>query len=289
MKQSPHIPVLLKPTLSTLQPQTGESYLDLTAGYGGHAQAVLQITQSPNQAILVDRDQLAISYLDDLSLGVQLMHQDYLAAAQTLVQQDRQFDMILLDLGVSSPQLDVAERGFSFNKQASLDMRMNQADSLTASDVVNRYPLKKLAKLIHEYGEESAKTAQLIAKNIAQHRPIETTTDLADLIEQQFGRHGRVHPATKLFQAIRIEVNQELVQIERVLPLLPKLLKPGGRLAIITFHSLEDRLIKRFFQREYRKGLAGELAPIGKPISGKTEQAFNPRSRSAMLRGAYKK
>lgn len=289
MKQPFHIPVLLKPTLDTLQPQTGESYLDLTAGYAGHAQAVLEKTQSPDQAVLVDRDQMAIDHIRSLSLGVQLRHQDYLSAARALVEEKRQFDMILLDLGVSSPQLDIAERGFSFNKEASLDMRMNQADRLTADDVVNRYSTQRLAQLIHKYGEESSKTAQLIAKNIVQHRPIKTTTDLADLIEKQFGRHGRIHPATKLFQAIRIEVNQELVQIEQILPLLPKLLRPGGRLAIITFHSLEDRLVKRFLQQEYRKGLAGELVSIGKPISGKTEKDFNPRSRSAMLRGAYKK
>ncbi len=289
MKQSPHIPVLLSQTLGTLQPQTGESYLDLTAGFAGHAQAVLKITQSPDQTILVDRDQVAIDYIRSLSLGVQLRHQDYLSAAQSLIEENRQFDMILLDLGVSSPQLDVAERGFSFNKKAPLDMRMSQNDRLTADDVVNRYPAKQLVRIIHEYGEESVKTAQLIAKNIIDHRPIKTTTDLAGLIEQQFGRRGRVHPATKLFQAIRIEVNQELVQIEQVLPLLPKLLKSGGRLAIITFHSLEDRLVKRFLQQEYRKGLAGELVAAGKPVSGKIEKAFNPRSRSAMLRGAYKK
>ncbi|MGI6612389.1 MAG: 16S rRNA (cytosine(1402)-N(4))-methyltransferase RsmH [Candidatus Nanosyncoccaceae bacterium] len=289
MKQPVHIPVLLKPTLDTLQPQTGESYLDLTAGYAGHAQAILKITQSPDLAVLVDRDQVAIDYIGSLSLGVKLVHQDYLLAAKTLVEEGRQFDMILLDLGVSSPQLDVAERGFSFNKEAPLDMRMNQSDRLTADDVVNRYPTKQLAKVIHEYGEEGAKTALIMAKNIVAHRPIKTTTDLADLIEQQFGRRGRVHPATKLFQAIRIEVNQELVQIEQVLPLLPKLLKSGGRLAIITFHSLEDRLVKQFLQREYRKGLVGELVATGKPISGKIEKDSNPRSRSAMLRGAYKK
>ena len=197
--------------------------------------------------------------------------------------------MILLDLGVSSPQLDQAERGFSFNKEAALDMRMNQSDRLTAERVVNNYTARELASLIQTFGEESANKSRLIAQNIVAHRPIQTTTQLAKLIEDQFGRHGRAHPATKVFQAIRVEVNQEFVQLEEVLPLLPRLLNSGGRLAIITFHSLEDRRVKQFLQNEFRKGLAGQLRPIRKPISGKIEQAYNPRSRSAILRGAYKK
>ena len=290
MKSLIHQPVLLQSVIDILQPKMGESYLDLTAGYGGHAGAILAQTKTPSAAVLVDRDQYAIDYLAaNLPNDVNLIHSDYLAAAEKLVADNRQFDMILLDLGVSSLQLDRAERGFSFSKEAPLDMRMDQTSQLTAEMVVNRYSKSQLAKIIKDYGEESRRQAETIAQAITANRPLKTTTELANLIEQTIGRHGRIHPATKTFQAIRIEVNQEIVQLERVLPLLLNLLKKDGRLAIISFHSLEDRRVKQFMQRQFAQGLASMLAPIDKAISGKIEQAFNPRSRSAILRGAYKK
>lgn len=290
-KTSFHKPVLLKSTLELLQPQTGEAYLDLTAGMGGHAQAIISQTKSPSGAVLVDRDLFAIRKLRQVfaNEGVRIIHSDYLTAAQQLLADGSQFDLILLDLGVSSPQLDQAERGFSFNKTAPLDMRMNQNDSLTADQIVNYCSEAELAEIIHRYGEETVRVAQNIARAIVRQRPIQTTTELAELIEKTVGRHGRIHSATRTFQAIRIEVNQEIAQLEQVLPLLSKLMNHAGRLAIITFHSLEDRLVKNFLQHEFRQGLASELAPIGSPISGKIEQVSNPRSRSAMLRGAYKK
>lgn len=290
MKPKMHQPVLLAAVLDMLQPKLGESYLDLTAGYAGHARAILAKTKAPDQAVLVDRDQYAINYLKQrLDPSTSLIHRDYKTAVEELIKESKQFDMILIDLGVSSPQLDCAERGFSFNKEAKLDMRMDQTGTLSALEVVNYYPQAKLAKIIREYGEETARQAEIIAKTIVMHRPLRTTTALADVISAKFPRHGRTHPATKTFQAIRIEVNQEFVQLEQSLPLLPQLLKPGGRLAIISFHSLEDRRVKQFFRQQFAQGLASTLAPLGKVISGKIEQAFNPRSRSAMLRGAYKK
>lgn len=290
MKPKMHQPVLLAAVLDMLQPKLGESYLDLTAGYAGHARAILAKTKAPDQAVLVDRDQYAIDYLKQrLDPSTSLIHRDYKTAVEELIKESKQFDMILIDLGVSSPQLDCAERGFSFNKEAKLDMRMDQTGTLSALEVVNYYPQAKLAKIIREYGEETARQAEIIAKTIVTHRPLRTTTALADVISVKFPRHSRTHPATKTFQAIRIEVNQEFVQLEQSLPLLPQLLKPGGRLAIISFHSLEDRRVKQFFRQQFAQGLASTLAPLGKVISGKIEQAFNPRSRSAMLRGAYKK
>ncbi|MDO5343861.1 MAG: 16S rRNA (cytosine(1402)-N(4))-methyltransferase RsmH [Candidatus Saccharibacteria bacterium] len=285
-----HVPVLLEATLDALAPQRGEAYLDLTAGYGGHARAFLQRTDEYLGAVLVDRDENAIRTLGDLTeKGVTLMHQDFASAAQDLVKQGRTFDVILADLGVSSPQLDRAERGFSFRFDGPLDMRMDGRTGRTAADIVNSSSKDELMRLITLYGEETRGRAQRIATAIMQARPLTRTAELAELIERTLGRGGlRQHPATRTFQALRIEVNQELRQVETLLPLLPRLLKRGGRVGIISFHSLEDRLVKTYFKEQAAAGYEAELmVPDKKPLSGMTD-VHNPRSRSAQFRYAVK-
>jgi 16S rRNA (cytosine1402-N4)-methyltransferase len=287
-----HIPVLLDATLATLDPQMGESYLDLTAGYGGHASKVLQRTENFKESALVDRDDYAIEHLSEYGdKGVSLMHTDFESAATQLVEEGKTFDVILIDLGVSSPQLDQGERGFSFKHTGPLDMRMDRQQALTAYDLIQGTTVDELAKIIHEYGEEPYMNAKRIAEVILANRPYESTEALASLIALHHrGKWGKTHPATRIFQSLRIAVNDELGQIERTLPLLPKLLSKNGRVGVISFHSLEDRLVKRYFKDQFELGLEAALAPITKkPIPGATADVHNPRSRSAKLRVAVKK
>ena len=287
-----HIPVLLDATLDALHPQQGENYLDLTAGYGGHASKVLEQTGNYKNSVLVDRDDYAIQHLSSLAeQGATLLHTDFLSAAQQLVEEKRAFDLILIDLGVSSPQLDQGERGFSFTKNGPLDMRMDRRQETSAADLVNTASISELAQIIHDYGEEPYMHAKHIAEQIVANRPFENTADLAELIAANHrGRWKRTHPATRTFQALRIAVNDELGQIERLLPLLPQLLTKEGRVGVISFHSLEDRLVKRYFKDQIEAGLEAELRPMTKkPIAGATEDVHNPRSRSAKLRVAVKK
>ncbi|OYW41872.1 16S rRNA (cytosine(1402)-N(4))-methyltransferase, partial [Candidatus Saccharibacteria bacterium 32-45-3] len=223
--------------------------------------------------------------------GVRLMHSDFVSAAKQLVEEGATFNLILIDLGVSSPQLDQSERGFSFSHNGPLDMRMDRRSGKTAADLVNNASTSELATIIHDYGEEPYSQAKRIAEQIVTNRPFEDTKTLADLIKQNYrGRMGRIHPATRTFQALRIAVNDELEQVKAVLPLIPKLLVSGGRVAIISFHSLEDRLVKRYFKDQAESGFEAELEVITKkPISGATDDVHNPRSRSAKLRVAVKK
>jgi 16S rRNA (cytosine1402-N4)-methyltransferase len=283
-----HVPVLLEAVLDVLAPQSGETYLDLTAGYGGHASAILEITDNAAGMTLVDRDSHAIGCLQTLKeQGTQLIHQDFAGAATELADASKQFDMILLDLGVSSPHLDNAERGFSFQADAELDMRMDSRQELTAYTVVNEYSEAKLTRVLRDYGEEPR--ARQIAQAIIAQRPIRSTLQLAALVEEIYRRRGKIHPATRTFQALRIAVNQELTQLETTLPLLLQLLQPGGRVAVISFHSLEDRLVKSFFKTEAQKGYEAELQVLTKkPISGATHDVLNRRARSAQLRAAIK-
>ena len=287
-----HIPVLLDATLATLDPQAGQSYLDLTAGYGGHAREVLKRTENYTGSVLVDRDDYAIAHLSEFETkGVRLMHTDFESAAHQLVEEGKTFDLILIDLGVSSPQLDQGERGFSFKNTGPLDMRMDRQQALTADELIQGTSIEELAQIIHDYGEEPYMNAKRIAELIIANRPYESTEALATLIvENHRGKWGKIHPATRTFQSLRIAVNDELGQIERTVPLLPKLLSKNGKVGVISFHSLEDRIVKRFFKDQFENGLEAELAPITKkPIPGATEDVHNPRSRSAKLRVAVKK
>ena len=287
-----HVPVLLEATLRELQPHSGESYLDLTAGYGGHASEVLKVTKNFANTYLVDRDDRAISYLDSFrTQGVNLLHTDFLTAARQLVEQGQRFDIVLADLGVSSPQLDQGERGFSFTHEGPLDMRMDRRQDMSAETLVNTASKSELVDIIMRYGEERKGFATTVAEAIIDARPLHTTKELAELVKSVYrGPWKKIHPATRTFQALRIAVNQELRQVEELLPLLPKLLAPGGRVGIISFHSLEDRLVKQYFKDQANAGYEAELSVITKkPLDGATYDVHNPRSRSAKLRVAVKK
>lgn len=287
-----HVPVLLQTTLNVLQPHPGESYLDLTAGYGGHTEAFLQRTANYHAATLVDRDENALRTLRRFKQrGATLLHTDFVSAARQLIEAGRHYDIVLVDLGVSSPQLDCSERGFSFTHDGPLDMRMDPRQHQTAAKLVNTVASEELASIIQRYGEEPPGVARKIAGAIIDARPLKTTQQLAATIKQiHRGRPGqKIHPATRTFQAIRIAVNDELGQVEQLLPLLPQLLNPGGRVGVMSFHSLEDRLVKRYFQQQRDAGYEAELTPVTKkPYDGKTHDVHNPRSRSAKFRVAVK-
>lgn len=227
-----HLPVLKESVLELLTPERGQSYLDLTAGYGGHAAAVINLTQAPSKAVLVDRDQAAVKVLRQKfsKQGVKVIESDFLSALKQLVSENQTFDLILADLGVSSPHLETPERGFSFNLPGPLDMRMSQSQALSAERIVNHYPAAELAKILSLYGEETKATK--IAEAIVANRPIRDTTHLAATIAKTTWRRGKIHPATKSFQAIRIAVNDELNQLSEALPLMVSLLNPDGRLTI---------------------------------------------------------
>lgn len=296
MKKTPqqlHIPVLTTEVVNLLAPRKGDTYLDLTAGYGGHAKMIIERIGATNLATLVDRDENAIRELNSVAFtnGALILHQDFLAATKKFASENRRYDMILMDLGVSSPQLDQAERGFSFIQDALLDMRMDGSSDRTAAEVVNRMSEKDLSELIVRYGEESVKRARKIAHAIRLSRPIRTTTELAQVIEKVSPRVGKTHPATRTFQAIRIVVNDELTQLQETLPIALELLNPGGRLAVISFHSLEDRIVKNFLNEHAQAGLEADIELLTKkPImAGADELVYNPRSRSAKLRAAVKK
>ena len=286
-----HTPVLLSEVLAILDPHPGEKYLDLTAGYGGHASKILDVTQNYKDAKLVDRDEFAVEYLrGKFPSDVTVLHESFYNAMLQLYESGETFDIVLADFGVSSPQLDREERGFSFKYDSPLDMRMDRRQKLTAKDVVNKYSERELTEIFVKYGEESPGRAAMFARTIVHHRPINTTKELAELISTKNHGYTKTHPATRIFQAIRIEVNDELGEIEKMLPLLPKLLKKNGRVGIITFHSLEDRLVKDYFKVASSHGEESELKILTKkPITAENmELVINPRARSAKLRAALK-
>jgi len=281
-----HEPVLLEAVLKYLAPHKGNSYLDVTAGYGGHAKAIMERTLKPSLVTLVDRDSSAITYLNEhfADLGIEIIKDDYLSASKELLKRGDKFSIILADLGVSSLHLNEASRGFSFKSDGPLDMRMDQSQEFMASDVVNRYSEDQLAKLILEYGEE--RRARKIAKLIVRNRPINGTEQLAQIIKSISPGYSKAHPATKTFQAIRIAVNNELDQLKQALPVWVDLLEPGGRLGIISFHSLEDRIVKQFFKELSGNRYDSVLELITKRpvIPDREELVINPRSRSSKLR-----
>lgn len=289
-KTTIHIPVLLDAVLSMAAPAAGETYLDLTAGYGGHASAIIERTGAADKAVLVDRDLAAIAALQPLGgQGATLLHTDFLSATRTLTSQGKKFDMILADLGVSSLHLDKGERGFSFSQNGPLDMRMDQRSELTAEAIVNTYSAAQLEDILRRYGEEWK--ARSVAAGIIAGRPFHDTAGLAAAIKRALpGKPGKTHPATKSFQALRIAVNDELGQLETALPLWLDLLEPGGRLLVISFHSLEDRIVKQALADVSGDTYDAEYQLLAKRpiVAGSTELVSNPRSRSAKLRGVAK-
>jgi len=299
-----HIPVLLDEVIEGLQPQPGGYFVDCTVGLGGHTAAILEKISLTGRLLGVDVDPEAIEIsrdrLRDYGEAVTLVNDNFFNL-KAICERYRfhPVDGILFDLGVSSLQLDTAERGFSFHLDAPLNMRFDSVQGLTASDIVNSFPEQELAKLIAKYGEE--RHSRRIARHIVQNRPIATTVDLAHLIERVSGapaRRGRIHPATRTFMALRIAVNSELQNLETALTQTLNLLRPGGRLAVISYHSLEDRIVKQFMRYAASNCLCPPGAvicrcghvPALKLISRKVikptslEIESNPRSRSAKLR-----
>jgi 16S rRNA (cytosine1402-N4)-methyltransferase len=234
---------------------------------------------------------MAIAELTNLfsEKGVTIIRNDFYTAAEQLAKEGRQFDMILADLGVSSPHLDIASRGFSFAKSGPLDMRMDQSQKIDAAEIANHWPEEDLVKIIREFGEDPK--ARRIAQAMVQNRPFATTDELAKVIARAVpGKWGAKHPATRTFQALRIAVNSELELLTSALPVWVSLLKPGGRIGIISFHSLEDRIVKRYFSEVAGERYDTTMRLLTKhPVEpSESEIAFNPRSRSSKLRVAAK-
>lgn len=289
-KNTIHTPVLAQEVLQYLDPKAGDRYLDLTAGYGGHAAMVLERTGNATGTVLVDRDQNAIKALRERFAGqpVRMLHSDFFGASRELIHAGEQFDLILADLGVSSPHLNEGVRGFAIAASGPLDMRMDQRQELTADTIVNTYSIDELADILERYGEEPK--ARRIARLIVHNRPLHTTTELAEVIARAWQGKSRVHPATRSFQALRIAVNDELRLLEQSLPLWLDLLAPGGRIAVISFHSLEDRLVKQAFHEAGGNRYDALIKELTKrPIAAMpNELVSNPRARSAKLRAAVK-
>jgi len=285
-----HEPVLLSEVLKYLSPKKGESYVDMTAGGGGHAAAILEYTKSYQSSVLVDRDRTAVGKLRQkfANRGVKIMHHDFYEAAELLANKGVKFDMLFADLGLSSLHLNTASRGFSFLHSGPLDMRMDQRQQLTANKIVNEWEADELERILREYGEEPE--ARKIAASIVASRPLKTTVELAEAVTRVTTKWQRKHPATRTFQAIRLAVNSELELLKKALPVWLALTQPGGRIGIITFHSLEDRIVKRFFAEHSANSFEKDLNLLFKhPVTpGRHEVVYNPRSRSAKLRVAVK-
>jgi len=299
-----HIPVLLDEVVTGLLARPGGHFVDCTVGLGGHSAAILREISPSGKLLGIDADPDAIKIsrdtLSNYGETVTLVNDNF-TNLEAICERYRfhPVDGILFDLGVSSLQLDTAERGFSFQFDAPLDMRFGPEQGLAASDIVNRFSEQELAKLIERYGEE--RHSRRIARYIAQNRPITTTGELAQLVQQASiasSRRSKIHPATRTFMALRIAVNSELQNLELALKQTTNLLRPGGRLAVISYHSLEDRIVKQFMRYAAsscvcppetiicRCGHVPTLKLISRKVIRPTtlEIESNPRSRSARLR-----
>lgn len=286
LRSSYHIPVLSRELIEGLNVRRGGNYLDATVGGGGHSRLILA-TFPDVRLTAIDRDEQAIAAA---TANLAEYGQERLSFWQgnfaDYPGENQQFEGIIADLGVSSAQFDLADRGFSFRQTAPLDMRMDRTQSLTAAEIINHWDEEELAKIFYEYGEE--RLSRRIAKQIVQKRPFQTTTELAGAIALCVPakyRYGRIHPATRVFQSLRIVVNQELESLERFLDKAPHWLKIGGRIGIISFHSLEDRIVKHRLRDSSLLEVLTKKPILPQP----DEEAENPRSRSAKLRFAQRK
>jgi 16S rRNA (cytosine1402-N4)-methyltransferase len=281
-----HIPVLSQELIEGLHLRDNGHYLDATLGGGGHTCLILSAFPD-TRVTAIDRDETAID-------RVKTTLSEYIPDRLTLWSgnfaeynpQATLFDGIIADLGVSSPQIDQGDRGFSFRQSAPLDMRMDRRQSLTAGDIINHWDEKELADLFYEYGEE--RLSRRIARSIVAKRPFETTTELAEAIAYSVPRsyrYGRIHPATRVFQSLRIAVNQELESLQKFLDRAVHWLVPGGIIGVISFHSLEDRIIKYYFRDSELLNVITKKPIIPTP----EEEDRNPRARSAKLRLAQRK
>jgi len=305
-----HVPVLANEVRESLAVQPGETVVDATFGAGGHSALLVADLHGRGKLIAIDRDPTVRTYFERLERGsgvqARLLRGDFSVVLAQLAENGVSADAILLDLGVSSMQLDRPERGFSYATDAPLDMRMDSSQDLDARAIVNEWPEKELVTIFRKYGEE--RYARQIAKAIVRRRreePFERTGELVDTIRAAIpapARFGEGHPAKRVFQALRIAVNDELGSLETALPAALAMLRPGGRLAVISFHSLEDRIVKHFLRERERGctcppdfpvcicGHEPELRAIQRrPVRpSETEVAANPRAASARLRAAVK-
>ena len=287
-----HLPVLYNEVLEGLQPRPGGVYIDGTVGAGGHAAGLLERSAPDGRLLGLDRDPAALAQagarLAGFGARVRLEQASYLQMADFAPEASA--DGVLLDLGLSSLQLDDPARGFSFQGEGALDMRFGPDTELTAALIVNEWPADELADVLFEYGEE--RLSRRIARAIVAARPLHTTRELAEVVSRAAGgRREKIHPATRTFQALRMAVNEELEAVAAVLPLAASRLRPGGRLAVISFHSLEDRRVKHYFRElgqaaaEAATSLPAWRVLTRKPIEPTAaETAANPRARSARLR-----
>jgi 16S rRNA (cytosine1402-N4)-methyltransferase len=301
----PHIPVLLEEVLKGINPHPGQCFIDATVGAGGHSEAILKATAPDGRVLALDADPIALDIarqrLAPYRRRIQFENANFDQVAR--IARRHSFTAvhgILFDLGLSSMQLSAFERGFSFQSEGPLDMRYDPNGPTTAADLVNSLSQSELADLVYNLGEE--RRSRAIARAIVAARPLHTTRELADVVVRAVGGHGkiRIHPATRTFQALRIAVNDELGMLSRALPEATALLAPGGRLALISFHSLEDRIIKNFFLQESKDCICPPDQPMctcnhratlciitKKPITASSHEiSVNPRARSAKLRVA---
>ena len=309
-KEADHVPVLAEAVQESLGVSPGETVIDATFGAGGHAAILAADLRGNGKLIAIDRDPTARTYFERLAqrttVNARLLRGDFGVVLPQLADNGVRADAILLDLGVSSMQLDRPERGFSYAADAPLDMRMDPSQDESARDVVNTWSERDLMTIFRRYGEE--RYARQIARALVRRRheqPFERTGELVDAIRAAIpapARFGEGHPAKRVFQALRIAVNGELDSLEGALPAALEMLRPGGRLAVISFHSLEDRIVKRFLRERERGctcppdfpvcvcGHEPELRALQRrPIRpGQAEVAANPRSASARLRAAVK-
>lgn len=304
---SAHIPVLAPELLDLVAPVEGETVVDCTFGAGGHSRLIAERIGASGYLVCMDRDPAAAeryeAFAAEIPCRSRFINADFADGLELLIEEGLRADAVIMDLGVSSPQIDTRERGFSYSYEAPLDMRMDPGQALSAHEIVNQWPQERLARVLYEFGEE--RNARGIAREIVARRPIETTSDLVEAIRSGMppaARFGRGHPAKRSFQAIRIAVNGELESLDAALPRAWRLLGEGGRLAAISFHSLEDRRVKRFLNDLAQ----GCKCPPELPIcvcgnepearllarravqAGDREQEMNPRSSSARLRAALK-
>ncbi len=300
-----HVPVLLREVLDGLQVKAGGRYVDCTLGSGGHARRILEKSAPGGKLLGIDLDTRAIEVakkqLAPYKQRITLVCDSFVRLKE--IASDHRFtpvDGVLFDLGVSSLQLQQRERGFSFQTEGPLDMRFDLHGEVTASHLVNKLSEEELANILARYGEEPK--AKAIARAVARNRPLETTLELASLVVRTVGQRRALHPATKTFQALRIAVNEELKALSEVLPQTLAVVASGGRIAIIAFHSLEDRLVKQFMARESQDCICPPEVPVcachhrrtlrvltRKPIRpSSTDVEQNPRCRSARLRVAVR-
>ncbi len=308
MAGAEHVPVLYEETIEGLGPQSGELYVDCTAGSGGHSAGILEASAPDGELLALDADSEAVERtrirLQPYGRRARVKQGNFRDLEQIVRQAGwEQVDGVLFDLGVSSVQLGVAERGFSFQLDGPLDMRMDPSRGPSAAELVNTLAETDLETIFRDYGEEPL--ARRIATAIVRERAtgrIETTARLADLVARAKGRRGRIHPATTVFQALRIAVNGELDSVTLALPQAMRLLRPGGRMAVIAFHSLEDRIVKRYLHQEAKECRCPPQQPVcscnRQPllrlvnrhaiVAGDAEVLGNPRARSARLRIAVR-